>query len=76
MRQLDSVQQQLVFVSGQRDAAYVQLSTLQEQNDLLNTSITNLQMVLEQFQQGIMSTVELALFITSQTKFVMGGCVT
>ncbi|XP_052766402.1 thyroid receptor-interacting protein 11-like isoform X2 [Mya arenaria] len=51
IQQCDSLQQQLVFVSGQRDQAYVQLSTLQEQNDLLSSSISNLQMVLEEFQQ-------------------------
>ncbi|XP_052276114.1 thyroid receptor-interacting protein 11-like isoform X3 [Dreissena polymorpha] len=51
LHQFDSLQQQLQFVSSQRDQAFLQISSLQEQNDLLSSSITNLQIVLEQFQQ-------------------------
>ncbi|XP_053375042.1 thyroid receptor-interacting protein 11-like isoform X7 [Mercenaria mercenaria] len=48
--QLDSLQQQLHFVSQQRDQAYLQISSLQEQNQMYSSSMTNLQMVLEEFQ--------------------------
>ncbi|KAL4238385.1 Golgi organization [Mactra antiquata] len=50
-QQVDSLQQQLHFVSQQRDQAYLQISSLQEQNQMYSSSMTNLQMVLEEFQQ-------------------------
>ena len=51
-QQVDNLQQQLQFVANQRDQAYLQLSALQEQNQMYSMSMANLQMVLEQFQQG------------------------
>ena len=51
-QQIDNLQQQLQFVANQRDQAYLQYSALQEQNQMYSTSMANLQMVLEQFQQG------------------------
>ena len=52
-QKMDSLQQQLEFVSQQRDQAYLQISTLQEQNQTFSVSLANLQMVLEQFQRGM-----------------------
>ena len=51
-QQIDNLQQQLQFVANQRDQAYLQYSALQEQNQMYSSSMANLQMVLEQFQQG------------------------
>ena len=50
--QVESLQQQLVMLATQRDQAYLQISTLQDQTQQYATSLANLQMVLEQFQQG------------------------
>lgn len=51
-QQLESLQQQLVAIAGQRDAAYHQVALLQEQCQQYSASLANLQLVLEQFQQG------------------------
>uniref|UniRef100_A0A8C5MNS3 Thyroid hormone receptor interactor 11 n=1 Tax=Leptobrachium leishanense TaxID=445787 RepID=A0A8C5MNS3_9ANUR len=49
--QVESLQEQLNLVSRQRDEAVLQLSMSQEQVKQYAMSLTNLQMVLEQFQQ-------------------------
>ncbi|KAM5128957.1 thyroid receptor-interacting protein 11 isoform 2-T2 [Mantella aurantiaca] len=49
--QVESLQEQLNLVSRQRDEALMQLSMSQEQVKQYALSLTNLQMVLEQFQQ-------------------------
>eukprot|EP00106_Octopus_bimaculoides_P003038 XP_014770480.1 PREDICTED: thyroid receptor-interacting protein 11-like [Octopus bimaculoides] len=48
--QINSLNQQLHAMASQRDNAYLQLSTYQEQCKQYATSLMNLQMVLEQFQ--------------------------
>ncbi|XP_041352883.1 thyroid receptor-interacting protein 11-like isoform X2 [Gigantopelta aegis] len=50
-QQVESLQQQLYSVSSQRDAAYSQLTTMQDQCQQYSVSLANLQMVLEQFQK-------------------------
>uniref|UniRef100_A0AAX7SS40 GRIP domain-containing protein n=1 Tax=Astatotilapia calliptera TaxID=8154 RepID=A0AAX7SS40_ASTCA len=49
--QVESLQEQLIGVVKQRDDALVQLRTSQEQVNQYAVSLSNLQMVLEQFQQ-------------------------
>ncbi|XP_053553524.1 thyroid receptor-interacting protein 11 [Bombina bombina] len=49
--QVESLQEQLNFVSRQRDEALLQFNRSQEQVKQYAMSLTNLQMVLEQFQQ-------------------------
>ena len=46
------VTSQLHVASTQRDEALVRLSSLEEQAAFHQTSLTNLQIALEQFQQG------------------------
>ncbi|GAB1607450.1 thyroid receptor-interacting protein 11-like isoform X3 [Argonauta hians] len=48
--QIESLNQQLHAIAAQRDNAYMQLATFQEQCKQYATSVMNLQMVLEQFQ--------------------------
>lgn len=50
--QVESLQEQLSGVVKQRDDALIQLRTSQEQVNQYAVSLSNLQMVLEQFQQG------------------------
>ncbi|PIO29916.1 hypothetical protein AB205_0031850, partial [Aquarana catesbeiana] len=50
--QVESLQEQLNLVSHQRDEALMQLNMSQEQVKQYALSLTNLQIVLEQFQQG------------------------
>lgn len=50
--QVESLQEQLSNVVKQRDDALLQLRTSQEQVRQYAVSLSNLQMVLEQFQQG------------------------
>lgn len=54
---MDSLRQQLHFASQQRDQAYQQLTSLQNQNQMYSSSMANLEMVLEEFQQGVCSRV-------------------
>lgn len=49
--QAESLQQQLHAVAGQRDSAYMQVASLQEQCQQYAASLSNLQLVLEQFQR-------------------------
>jgi len=51
-KQLDSLQLQLHVMAEQRDSALLQLSSAQETISSYTTSLSNLQMVLEQFQAG------------------------
>jgi len=51
-KQLDSLQLQLHVMAEQRDNALLQLSSAQETIASYATSLSNLQMVLEQFQAG------------------------
>lgn len=51
-QQTESLQQQLHMLAGQRDQAYLQVASLQDQLQQYVVSLNNLQMVLEQFQQG------------------------
>jgi len=50
--QVESLQEQLTRVVKQRDEALISLRTSQEQVNQYAVSLSNLQMVLEQFQQG------------------------
>lgn len=50
--QVESLQEQLTGVVKQRDEALIRLRTSQEQVNQYAVSLSNLQMVLEQFQQG------------------------
>lgn len=50
--QVESLQEQLNGVVKQRDDALLHLRTSQEQVNQYAVSLSNLQMVLEQFQQG------------------------
>lgn len=50
--QVESLQEQLMVVVKQRDDALLHLRTSQEQVNQYAVSLSNLQMVLEQFQQG------------------------
>ncbi|XP_052106690.1 thyroid receptor-interacting protein 11-like [Mytilus californianus] len=51
VHQVESLQQQLHTVASQRDQAYLQLSSLQDQCQQYAVSLSNLQLVLEQFQR-------------------------
>lgn len=51
-QQTESLQQQLHMLAGQRDQAYLQVASLQDQCEQYARSLNNLQLVLEQFQQG------------------------
>lgn len=53
-KQVDSLQQQLQELSKQRDHAVIQHSNVHEQAMQYASQLTNLQMVLEQFQQGML----------------------
>ncbi|KAK3093131.1 hypothetical protein FSP39_011514 [Pinctada imbricata] len=59
--QTESLQQQLRTLATQRDQAYLQVSGLQDQVQQYAASLTNLQMVLEQFQQEKESQVSLEI---------------
>lgn len=50
--QVESLQEQLIGVVKQRDDALTHLRTSQEQVNQYAVSLSNLQMVLERFQQG------------------------
>ncbi|XP_076441605.1 uncharacterized protein LOC143280803 isoform X2 [Babylonia areolata] len=50
-QQVESLQQQLHSLASQRDAAYMQVASLQDQSQQYATSLSNLQLVLEQFQR-------------------------
>ncbi|XP_071079458.1 thyroid receptor-interacting protein 11-like isoform X2 [Haliotis cracherodii] len=49
--QVETLQHQLHGVTSQRDAAYMQMTAMQDQCQQYAASLANLQMVLEQFQQ-------------------------
>ncbi|XP_067680308.1 thyroid receptor-interacting protein 11-like isoform X2 [Haliotis asinina] len=49
--QVETLKHQLQGVTSQRDAAYMQMTAMQEQCQQYAASLANLQMVLEQFQQ-------------------------
>ncbi len=49
---MDALQQQLHALATQRDAALLELAASQEAATASQTSLNNLQMVLEQFQHG------------------------
>ena len=51
-RQVESLQEQLCVIAEQRDSTIMQLSTAKETASQYAASLTNLQMVLEQFQRG------------------------
>lgn len=51
-KQLESLQLQLHVIAEQRDNALLQLSSAHETISSYATSLSNLQMVLEQFQAG------------------------
>ena len=50
--QVETLQQQLRAIAEQRDNAIMQLANAQEMASQYANSLTNLQMVLEQFQHG------------------------
>ena len=55
LKQVESLQTQLHVMAEQRDDALLQLSNAQESANQYLTSLQNLQMVLEQFQMGMLS---------------------
>lgn len=55
-RQIESMQQQLLQVASQRDSAYMQVASIQEQCQQYAASLSNLQLVLEHFQKGKLET--------------------
>ena len=58
--QIENLQEQLQAIAAQRDRAVMDLALSQEQVDQYQTSLNNLQLVLEQFQRGkIVQTVKL-----------------
>lgn len=59
--QVESLQEQLSGVVRQRDEALAQLRTSQEQVNQYAVSLSNLQMVLEQFQQGKLYSLKLLI---------------
>ena len=50
--QIENLQEQLQSIAAQRDRAVLDLASSQEQADQYQTSLNNLQLVLEQFQRG------------------------
>ncbi|XP_025104160.1 thyroid receptor-interacting protein 11-like isoform X4 [Pomacea canaliculata] len=50
-QRVENLQQQLHVIASQRDAAYMQVAGLQDQCQQYSTSLSNLQLVLEQFQR-------------------------
>ena len=50
--QISALQQQLYAIAKQRDETVMQLAQCRENNTQYATSLSNLQIVLEQFQQG------------------------
>ena len=61
--QIENLQEQLQAFAAQRDRAVMDLALSQEKADQYQTSLNNLQLVLEQFQRGkIEQTVKLPSF--------------
>lgn len=50
--QIENLQEQLQAIAAQRDRAVMDLASIQEQAHQYQTSLSNLQLVLEQFQRG------------------------
>ena len=50
---VDSLTEQLYSIAQQRDTISLQLNTVLEEKDQLQHQVTNLQMVLEEFQKGV-----------------------
>ena len=50
--QIENLQEQLQTIAAQRDRAVMDLASSQEQAHQYQTSLNNLQLVLEQFQRG------------------------
>lgn len=75
---MESLQEQLNVMARQRDEALLQLHAAQEQVNQYAVSLSNLQMVLEQFQQGKMHTTSsllilLLLLLMSRTLIYISG---
>ena len=51
-QQVESLQQQLALIIQQRDDMQVKLSVAEDKTLAFTASVTNLQLVLEQFQRG------------------------
>jgi len=51
---IDSLTEQLYSIAQQRDTVSLQLNTILEEKDQLQHQVTNLQMVLEEFQKGLL----------------------
>ena len=51
--QIENLQEQLQAIAAQRDRAVMDLASIQEQANQYQTSLSNLQLVLEQFQRGM-----------------------
>ena len=61
---MENLQEQLINITAHRDEVQAQLEESQEQTLQYMRSVENLQMVLEQFQRGIDSTiVKLTVFV-------------
>lgn len=55
-QKIEQLTEQLYTTAQQRDTISLQLNIVQEENEQLHKQITNLQMVLEEFQKGLKPT--------------------
>lgn len=59
--QIENLQEQLQAIAAQRDRAVMDLASIQEQAHQYQTSLSNLQLVLEQFQRGMICPLQCVL---------------
>lgn len=69
-QKVDQLTEQLYAIAQQRDSLSLQLAGSQEENDQLHQQLTNLQMVLEEFQKGLQITKCLIYMVTMVTILV------
>ena len=69
-QKVDQLTEQLYAIAQQRDSISLQLAGSQEENDQLHQQLTNLQMVLEEFQKGLQITKCLIYMVTMVTILV------
>ena len=61
--QIENLQEQLQAIATQRDRAVMDLASIQEQAYQYQTSLSNLQLVLEQFQRGMVCPIQKCIII-------------
>ena len=71
-QQLQGIQQQLYAVAKQRDDVVMQLTQSHEKNTQYAASLGNLQMVLEQFQQGKMMMILMRMMMVMMVVMMVG----